>query len=127
MANGAICQAFLSYEIPPPGLGTGSNNQYQLIGSQGIIEWDLDRVRLGRGEGWETVWELPTWIAPFEPRNPRRIGNTARQVQDVIDSLAQGRAPSVSGQDGRAAIEMAQAASRSAATGEAVTLPLAAG
>jgi UDP-N-acetyl-2-amino-2-deoxyglucuronate dehydrogenase len=125
MANGAICQAFLSYEIPRPGLGTDSNNQYQLIGSDGIIEWDLDRVRLGRGEGWETVWELPTWIHPFAPRDPRRIGNTARQVQDVVDALRGGRGPVVSGEDGRAAIEMAEAASRSAATGEAVTLPLA--
>jgi UDP-N-acetyl-2-amino-2-deoxyglucuronate dehydrogenase len=125
MANGAICQAFLSYEVPAPGLGTNSNNQYQLIGSDGIIEWDLDRVRLGRGEGWETVWELPTWIAPFEPRNPRRIGNTARQVQDLIDALREGRAPAIRGEDGRAAIEMTEAATRSAATGQAVTLPLA--
>ncbi|CAN5620800.1 Gfo/Idh/MocA family oxidoreductase [soil metagenome] len=127
MADGTICQAFLSYEIPPPGLGTNSNNQYQLIGSEGILEWDLDRVRLGRGEAWETVWELPTWIAPFEPRNPRRIGNTARQVQDFVDALRQGRTPSISGEDGRAAIEMAEAASRSAETGHAVTLPHAQG
>jgi predicted dehydrogenase len=127
MADGSICQAFLSYEIPAPGLGTNSNNQYQLIGSKGIIEWDLDRVRLGRGEAWETIWELPTWTHPFEPRNPRRIGNTARQVQDVVDALRDGRAPSVSGEDGRAAIEMTEAASRSAATGQAVTLPLASG
>jgi predicted dehydrogenase len=124
MADGAICQAFLSYEIPRPGLGSDSNNQYQLIGSDGIIEWDLDRVRLGRGESWETVWELPTWIHPFRPRDPRRIGNTARQVQDVIDALREGRPPGVSGEDGRAAIEMTEAASRSAATAQAVTLPL---
>ena len=124
MANGAICQAFLSYEIPSPGLGTNSNNQYQLIGAEGIIEWDLDRVRLGRGDAWQTVWELPTWIAPFEPRNPRRIGNTARQVQDFVDALREGRAPGISGEDGRAAIEITEAASRSAATGEAVSLPL---
>jgi predicted dehydrogenase len=125
MADGSICQAFLSYEIAPPGLGTNSNNQYQLIGSEGTIEFDLDRVRLGRGDAWETVCELPTWIHPFEPRNPRRIGNTARQVQDVIDALREGRAPAVGGHDGRAAIEMAEAASRSAATGQSVSFPLA--
>ena len=124
MADGSICQAFLSYEIASPGLGTGSNNQYQLIGSEGSIEFDLDRVRLGRGDAWETVWELPTWIAPWDPRNPRRIGNTARQVQDVVDALRAGRPPVVGGRDGRAAIEMAEAASRSAATGQAVRLPL---
>lgn len=125
MANGVIAQVFMCYEVPAPGIGTRSNNQYFFMGSEGMIEFDLDRVRLGRGEQWETVWELPTWINPLQPSNPRRIGNSARQVQDFIDALRDGRPPTITGADGRAAIEMTQAASLSARTGQAVDLPLA--
>ena len=124
MASGVICQALLSYELPEPGLGTGSNNQYLLIGSTGMIEWDLDRVRLGGPGGWETIWELESWTDTWQPGHPRRIGNSARQVDDVIEAIRQGRPPAISGEDGRAAIEMTQAASISAATGQAVSLPL---
>lgn len=122
MANGVIAQFLLSYEVPNPGIGTNSNNQYFLMGSEGMIEFDLDRVRLGKGDRWETVWELPTWINPLQPDNPRRIGNTARQVQDFIDAVREGREPAITGGDGRAAIAMTEAASRSARTGETITL-----
>lgn len=125
MADGVIAQIFMCYEVPTPGIGTNSNNQYFFMGSAGMIEFDLDRVRLGRGEHWETVWELPTWINPLQPSNPRRIGNSARQVQDFIGSLREGRPPKITGADGRAAIEMTQAATLSARTGQAVDLPLA--
>ena len=124
MASGVICQAFLSYELPEPGLGTRSNNQYLLIGSRGMIEWDLDKVRVGSADGWETVWELENWVDPWQPAHPRRIGNSARQVDDVIAAIGEGRPPAISGEDGRAAIEMVQAASISAATGQAVSLPI---
>ncbi len=125
MANGVIAQIFMCYEVPPPGMGTNSNNQYFFLGSKGMLEFDLDRVRLGRGDSWQTVWELPTWINPLQPDNPRRIGNTARQVQNFIEAVEAGRTPSITGRDGRAAIEMSQAASLSARTGRAVELPLA--
>ncbi len=125
MANGVIAQIFMCYEVPPPGMGTNSNNQYFVLGSKGMLEFDLDRVRLGRGDSWQTVWELPTWINPLQPDNPRRIGNTARQVQNFIEAVEAGRTPSITGRDGRAAIEMSQAASLSARTGRAVELPLA--
>lgn len=147
MASGAICQALLSYEIPEPGLGSGSNNQYLIIGGRGMIEWDLDTCRMtrtetlpaeatGSGSGgffasapkatarWETVLELPSWTKEWDPRSPRRIGNTARQVQSFIGALTGGYEPRVSGADGRAAIEMVQAASLSAETGRAINLPL---
>ncbi len=149
MTSGAICQAFLSYEVPEPGLGSGSNNQYLIIGAKGMIEWDLDVLRMTRvvsptrppeepgsvgffvnpstsGAAWETVLELPSWTRPtWDPRSARRVGNTARQVQAFINALQGGYEPRVTAADGRAAIEMTEAASRSAATGQAVHLPLA--
>src|SRR2546427_5453801 len=44
MSSGVIAQILLCYEVPPSGFGTGRNNQYHLVGSEGSIFWDLDRV-----------------------------------------------------------------------------------
>lgn len=121
MDSGAICQAFLSYELPEPGLGSGSNNQYLIIGATGMIEWDLDTVRVARDGAWGTDLALESWTQPtWDPRHPRRIGNTARQVQGFVDALHAGTPPPIGGEDGRAAIAMTEAASRSAAAGAAV-------
>lgn len=126
LTNKAVAQILLCYEIGPSGFGTRRNNQYQLLGTEGSIFWDLDRVELVTGDRDERVWTLPSWTLPdFKPRDPRRIGNTARQMIDFIDALRDGRAPSITGEDGRAAIEMTQAAKQSSKTGLAVTLPLA--
>jgi myo-inositol 2-dehydrogenase/D-chiro-inositol 1-dehydrogenase len=124
LANGALGQIFMSYEVPEPGYGTGSNNQYSIIGSKGILEFDLDTLRLGTASGWQTLLELPTWINPLQPHNPRRIKRSALQVQGFIDALRDGRQPPITGEDGRAAVEMAEAAIRSAEIGQVVTLPL---
>ena len=125
LRNRAVAQILLCYEIGPSGFGTRRNNQYQLLGTEGSIFWDLDRVELVTGAREERVWELPSWTLPdFKPRDPRRIGNTARQLDDVVAALRDGRAPTITGEDGRAAIEMTQAARRSARTGRAVDLPL---
>ena len=125
MSSGAIAQILLCYEIGPSGFGTRRNNQYLLLGSEGSIFWDLDRVELWTGDRERRVWELPSWTLPdFKTRDPRRIGNTAPQVQDFVNAIRDGRAPSVTGDDGRKAIEMCEAATISARTGQAVHLPL---
>jgi myo-inositol 2-dehydrogenase/D-chiro-inositol 1-dehydrogenase len=124
LASGALAQIFMSYEVPEPGYGTRSNNQYSIIGSKGILEFDLDTLRLGTAKGWQTVVDLPTWINPLQPRDPRRIKRTALQVQGFIDALRDGRQAPITGEDGRAAVEMAEAAIRSAESGQVVELPL---
>ncbi len=126
MTNKTIAQILLCYEIGPSGFGTRRNNQYQVVGTEGSLFWDLDRIELLTGSRDETVWELPSWTLPdFKPRDPRRIGNTARQVEELVVSLRAGEPPRISGADGRAAIEMTQAAKQSARTGQAVDFPLA--
>ena len=125
LSNKAMAQILLCYEIGPSGFGTRRNNQYQIVGTEGSIFFDLDRVELHTGARDERIWELPSWTLPdFKPRDPRRIGNTARQVDDFIAALQTGRAPAITGEDGRKAIEMTQAAKLSAQTGRAVDFPL---
>ena len=86
MSNGSIAQVLMSYEIGPSGFGTRRNNQYQIVGTEGSIFWDLDRVDLVTGDRDVQTWELPSWTLPdFKPRDPRRVGNTARQIVDFID------------------------------------------
>jgi len=125
MSNRAIAQIMLSSEIGPSGFGTQRNNQYHIIGTKGSVFWDLDRVELWTGARERKIWELPSWTLPdFKPRDPRRIGNTSRQVNGFVEDLLAGRGPKITGADGRAAIAMTQAARRSAETGLAVALPL---
>ena len=125
LSSGAIAQILMCYEIAPSGFGTRRNNQYQIVGTEGSIFFDLDRIELATGARDEHVWELPSWTLPdFKPRDPRRIGNTARQLDDFIAALLAGKTPRITGEDGRAAIEMTQAAKISAQTGRAVDLPL---
>lgn len=127
LSSKAIAQIVLCYEVGPSGLGTRRNNQYQIVGTEGSIFWDLDRVELVTGDRDEHVWELPSWTLPdFKPRDPRRIGNTARQLDNFIAAVRNGSVPDITGVDGRAAIEMTQAARLSAQTGRAVDLPLSA-
>ena len=126
MANRSIAQILLSYEIGPSGFGSRRNNQYTIVGTEGSIFFDLDRVELWTGDRDKQIWQLPSWTLPdFKPRDPRRIGTTGRQVQGFIEDLQAGRPPKITGEDGRAAIEMTQAARLSAQTGRAINLPLA--
>jgi myo-inositol 2-dehydrogenase/D-chiro-inositol 1-dehydrogenase/scyllo-inositol 2-dehydrogenase (NAD+) len=127
LANRVISQLLLCYEVGPSGFGTRRNTQYLIVGTEGSVFFDLDRCELWTGATDRTVWELPSWTLPdFKPRDPRRIGNTSRQVNDFIDALLAGRPPRVTGDDGRKAIEMTQAARLSARTGRAISLPLSA-
>jgi predicted dehydrogenase len=127
-SNRAIAQVLLCYEIGKSGYGTRRNNQYHLVGTEGSIFWDLDRVELHTGNREVAIWEQDSWTLPdFKPRDPKRVANTARQVQDFIDALVEGRPPQVTGEDGRKAIEMTQAATLSARTHRAIEFPLVAG
>ncbi len=120
MASGAMAQLWMSYEIPAPGLG--SYMQWLLVGENGMVEFDRDRIRLGRGDAWVTDLELEPWDWTVNPKAPRRIGLTARQVEGFAAAVLDGRPSEISGEDGRAAIEMVEAAIRSARTGESVRI-----
>jgi UDP-N-acetyl-2-amino-2-deoxyglucuronate dehydrogenase len=122
MDSGAMVQVWMSYEFPPPGLGT--NFQFMIVGSKAMLDLHRYHLRIGRPDGWETIFEWEPWDWITDARNPRRIGLTARQVEQFCEAV-RGRAPLlVTAPEGRAAVEMIEAAQRSARTGEAVALPL---
>jgi predicted dehydrogenase len=127
MSSGAISNMLMCYEVGPSGFGTHRNTQYLMVGSKGSVFFDLDRCELWTGSRDRTVWELPSWTLPdFKPRDPRRIGNTSRQINPFIDAVLAGRKPPITGEDGRKAIQMTQAARLSAKSGRAIPLPLSA-
>jgi predicted dehydrogenase len=121
--NGAMAQALMSYELPEPGLPP--TDTVMIIGSQGMIDLDeYGKVRLGRGDGWTLAEEQPAFDYLEGYMDPARLAAFAAQVQDFVDAITEEREPVVGGGNGRAAVEMVQAADRSAATGQVVSLPL---
>jgi UDP-N-acetyl-2-amino-2-deoxyglucuronate dehydrogenase len=123
MANGVMVQMLMTYEAPEPGIVP--NDWTRIIGSSGIIEADhYGKVRLGSGADWKVVAEQPAFNFLGDYLDPNRLKGFAAQVEDFAGAIRDGREPVVTGRDGRAAVEMVEAADRSAATGQAVGLPL---
>lgn len=124
MANGVMASLLMTYEVPEPGLVP--NDKTRVIGSKGIIEADhYGEVRLGRGSSWDLVEKQVPFDFLGDYLDPNRLKGFAAQVEDFAGAIQEGREPLVTGLDGRKAVEMVQAADRSADTRQAVTLPLA--
>ncbi len=126
MRSGVIAQVLICLEMPAPGLG--SQSQWTLIGSEGIIESDsYGKVRLGRGEDWEEVFEMPSFALNEDVYSPIRLEAFAEQTQEFATAVRAGvgsASSALRGADGRAAVEIVEAGARSSATGEAVRLPI---
>jgi len=123
MAGGVMVQMLMTYEVPEPGLIP--NDWTRVIGSAGIIEADhYGQVRLGAGADWRVVAEQVAFDFLGDYLDPNRLKGFAAQVEDFAGAIREEREPAVTGRDGRAAVEMVEAADRSAASGAAVTLPL---
>jgi predicted dehydrogenase len=124
MANGVMVQMMMTYEVPEPGITP--NDWTRVIGSTGIVEADhYGQVRIGTGSDWQVVAEQPVFNFLGDYLDPNRLKGFAAQVEDFCGAIREDRPPAVTGRDGRAAVEMVEAADRSAASGQAVALPLA--
>lgn len=118
MASGALVQVLMTYEAPEPGFA--STWEFVIIGSTGIIELDpYGRLRLGRGDGWEVAAEMPSFD-PLDANDPIRLQAYARQLEDLLSAVRDGRDPLVSGDEGRRTTAMLAAAEASARSGAAV-------
>jgi predicted dehydrogenase len=123
LRNGVMAQILISFEMPSPGLG--SQSQWTLIGSKGIIEADsYGKVKLGRGDTWEEVYEMPSFALNADVYSPVRLEGFAAQVEGFAAAIQAGGGPRMAGEDGRAAVEIVEATTRSSASGTAVRLPL---
>jgi predicted dehydrogenase len=123
-AGGASAQSWMSHELPEPGF---PDTRYlaRIYGEKGIIEADgFAKLRVADSGAWEDVWEMPEIDPINRPNDPDRLEAFYLQTQDFISSLREGREPAVKASDGRAAIEMVQAAYLSSLSGAAVQLPL---
>jgi myo-inositol 2-dehydrogenase/D-chiro-inositol 1-dehydrogenase len=122
--SGAMAQIWLTFELPAPGLLPADN--YLIVGSKAMIELEtFGKVKVGRGDTWEVVAEQPQFDFIKDPMSPKRLKGFAAQVKDFVAAIVEDRDPVVTGEMGRAAVEMVEAADISASTGEAVPLPLA--
>lgn len=123
-ANSVSGQLWVCMETPN---ATFPNSTFhtQVIGAQGLMDFDgythLD-VSLPDGQ-----WERVAVQEPFDslnPVDPVRLRSFTAQNQEFVDAIREQRAPAVTGADGRAAVELAQAAFLSSRTGQVVSLPL---
>ena len=126
MRNGVIVQLLISFEMPSPGLG--SQSQWTFIGSDGIVESDsYGKVRLGRGDDWREIYEMPPFALNEDVYSPIRLAAFADQTQQFAQAVQAGFAAAgaaLHGEDGRAAVEVVEAGLRSSERGEAVRLPI---
>lgn len=122
--NGVTAQVWLSAEMPGSTL-PDSQFHTQVVGDKGLLDFDgyahLDLCTEGR---WERVWEQPPFTPPGLPDDPIRLEALIAQVQEFIDAVEEGRSPSVTGNDGRAAVELCAAAALSSQTGQEIRFPL---
>lgn len=122
-AGGATGELWVSLELPG---ATFPDSQFhsQVVGDRGLLDFDgYTHLDLAVDGAWRRVWTQPP-LDPQDPLDPVRLESFTGQVQDFIDCIREARPPSVTGADGRAAVELCQAALRSARTGQPVALPL---
>jgi len=121
--NGVSAQVWTCLEMPGNTFSR-SGFRTQIVGEKGLLDFDgYTHLDLATEHGWERVWEQPA-LDPADPADPVRLEAYVSMVQAFIDSIIHAHQPPVSGEDGRAAVELCLAARRSSQTGQVVTLPL---
>ena len=122
-ASGATAQIWVSAELEGPPFAQ-SQFRSQVVCQRGTLDLDgVGQLRIGRKGNWEVVWEQPAFSIQ-DPLDPVRLEGFAAMVQEFVDAIREDREPSVTGSDGRAAVELCLAARKSAADQAAVEFPL---
>lgn len=123
LSSGAMASLWESWDVAPPAFPRGGSGAW-IAGETGNLDLDAyGELRVGRGGDWKVVAEQ----APIDWKgqgmlSPVRMEAYRAQDQEFIDSILEDRMPSVTGNDGRAAVEVAQAAYRAAAEGRTLSL-----
>lgn len=123
LTNGAMATIWSSWDVAAP-VFPGSASGAWIAGAKGNLDLDAyGQLRLGTDGTW-------TVVAEQEPIDWKGEGMLSRvrmqayqmQHQEFVDSVLDGREPSVTGEDGRAAVAVAQAALESARLGQTIHL-----
>ena len=124
LTNGAVATVWASWDMASPSFPRSASSAL-IAGEIGNLDLDAyGELRLGKGTEWTSVakQEQIDW-AGQGALSPARMEAYRRQDQEFIDSILEDREPSVTAQDGRAAVEVAVAAYESAAQGRTIHLP----
>ena len=127
-SGGATAQIWMSHEIPQPGF-PDSRYRARIWCEKGLLDCDgFGRLRVASSGEWQDVWEQPPiWSHTQRDQDlysAERMLAYHTQVQDFIDAIREDRPPSVSGEDGRCAVELVEATRLSSEGGTSVRLPL---
>jgi predicted dehydrogenase len=123
-ASGATGHLWINMELPE---ATFPDSQFrsQVVGERGLLDFDgYTHLDMATGGAWRRIWTQPPFD-PLDPFDPIRLESFTAQMQAFIDCIRDGVPPLVTGADGRAAVELCQAALLSARSGQTVMLPLA--
>lgn len=121
--NGVTSQIWVCLEMPEH-VFPNSSFRTQVIGEKGLFDLDgYAYFDMTIEQEWQRVWKQPS-LNLTDPQDPVRLESFSVQVQEFIDAIHQKREPAVRGLDGRAAVELCQAALESARIGQVVSLPL---
>jgi UDP-N-acetyl-2-amino-2-deoxyglucuronate dehydrogenase len=121
-ANGVMAQLWLSYEVPAPGW-ENTDFRARVVGATGELDaHGYGLLQLGRGDAWEQLYEQGKMDYINRPMERVRLEAFFDMTQDFIDAVREGRTPSVTGEDGLAAVAMVEAGYRSSESGQAVDL-----
>lgn len=120
--NGVSAQQWTSFEFHAKQM-TESQHLYIVSGEKGVLDIDgYGKLYLCTTEGRELVWEQPSIDFVNRPLEPARLEAFYTQIQAFVDDILDERPPAVSGEDGRAAVAVVEAALQSARTGKSVTM-----
>lgn len=114
LSEGAMTTLWVSWAIPPPGFPR-STFSARVVGEKGLLDLDAyGRLRLGCDGEWRVVAEQ----APIDFKGKGmldsvRLESYAAQGREFLASIREDRQPEITGEDGRAAVRIALAASQS--------------
>jgi predicted dehydrogenase len=115
LEGGTMATVWVSWTIPSPGIPQSAFSA-RVVGDTGILDLDAYGIlRLGRDGAWTVVAEQAS--IDFKGKgmlDPVRLEAYAAQGTEFLNSIREKRRPSVTGEDGRAAVRIALAAYQSA-------------
>jgi predicted dehydrogenase len=122
--DGIMAQMWITSELPDPSI-PDSEVRFEVVGRDAILDFEnFNFLRMGKGDSWEDIFIPEKFDWANDPKNPVRLEPHYRVIQGFVDSIHEQRPQTVGGAEGRAAVEICEACLLSAATGQAVDLPL---